>query len=304
MLAGDDLSDGYQANSRSADIQNFFNLRLNFNIGNKEKRTEPLYWVNPLDAPMNDIAELKQRPKFDLTDTDGDGVIDMIDQEPESMAGCPVDTRGITLDSDGDGIVDCKDEEPYSPPGYTVNDQGVANVTTPYLTESEVRAIVNERPLPKTEWFLPMVHFDLDKYYIKPQYYGALANVSQVLKAHPNLSLVVTGYHDNRGSADYNNVLAYNRAEAVVNALVEKMGVSRDRLYIQYSDEQLIDGLPSNYGTSYTEERAQYMNRRVEFAIADGNASNASRPEGEAGSNTPGSARDGDKFSGNRNSGY
>ncbi len=66
------------------------------------------------------LLNLKQRPKFDLTDSDGDGVIDMTDQEINTAAGCPVDTRGITLDSDGDGVVDCKDEEPYSPPGYEV----------------------------------------------------------------------------------------------------------------------------------------------------------------------------------------
>ena len=263
-----------------------------------------MYWVNPLDAPLNDVAELKQRPKFDLTDSDGDGVIDMIDQEPDTPAGCPVDTRGIILDSDGDGVPDCKDQEPYSPPGYTVDENGVANVTTPYLTESEIRAIVNERPIPKTEWFLPMVHFDLDKYYIKPEFYGALANVAQVLNSHPNINLVVTGYSDNRGDADYNAVLAYNRAEAVVNALTNNFGVGANRLVLKYSDQQLIDGLPSNHSTTYEQERGQYMNRRVEFSVAQGGESSDARPEGEAGSDTPGSSREGAKYSGNRNSGY
>jgi hypothetical protein len=42
----------------------------------------------------------------------------MTDQELNTMAGCPVDTRGVTLDSDGDSIPDCKDQEPYSPPGF------------------------------------------------------------------------------------------------------------------------------------------------------------------------------------------
>ncbi len=227
----------------------------------------------------------------------------MIDQEKDSPAGCPVDTRGILLDSDGDGVPDCKDQEPFSPPGYTYSSDGVANVPAP-ITESDVRRIVNERPLPKTDWFLPMVHFDLDKYYIKPEFYGQLASVAQVLKAHPDMKLVVTGYSDNRGKPEYNAVLAYNRAEAVVNALTGRMGIARDRLIIQYSDQALIPGLPDNHNTSYEEEQGQYMNRRVEFAIAQGNESEASRPEGEAGSDTPGSSRPGAKYSGNRNSGY
>ena len=44
--------------------------------------------------------------------------IDMLDQEVNTPAGAPVDTRGIALDSDGDNIADYKDKEPYSPPGY------------------------------------------------------------------------------------------------------------------------------------------------------------------------------------------
>jgi len=304
IVTGDDLLDGYQANSRSADLVNNFNLRIGFNLGNKEKSVEPLYWVNPLDAIVNDIAELKQRPKFDLTDSDGDGVIDMIDQERETPAGCPVDTRGIILDSDGDGVPDCKDEEPFSPPGYTVNDKGVANVTTPYLTESEIRTIVNERPLPKTDWFLPMIHFDLDKYYVKPMYYGQLHNIATVAKAHPNLKFVARGYSDNRGTDEYNAVLAYNRAEAAVAYVVEQYGVSRDRFVLQYGGDDMVKGLPDNYSTTEEQEKGQYMNRRVEFSVAGDGASEMSRPEGEAGSDTPGSSKSGAKYSGNRSSGY
>jgi OOP family OmpA-OmpF porin len=110
------------------DISHYTNVRLGINLGNFDKVTEPLYWLNPLDAQMNDIAALKQRPVFDLTDTDQDGVIDMLDQEMETVAGAPVDTRGVALDSDGDGIADHKDKEPYSPPGYVVSKEGVADV--------------------------------------------------------------------------------------------------------------------------------------------------------------------------------
>lgn len=63
------------------DVMNYSSVRLNFNIGNKEKLSEPLYWVNPMDAIMNDISELKKRSVLDFTDEDDDGVIDLIDQE-------------------------------------------------------------------------------------------------------------------------------------------------------------------------------------------------------------------------------
>jgi OOP family OmpA-OmpF porin len=163
LLSDNDLLDGFEkqnatSTTSSNDIPHYTSLRLGINLGSKEKRIEPLYWVNPLDGSFNDIAELKQRPKFDLTDSDGDGVIDMIDQEINTAAGCPVDTRGMTLDSDGDGVVDCKDEEPYSPPGYEVSREGVAQVPNDFMTEDNVIALVNQRAAAmesNLNWFLP-----------------------------------------------------------------------------------------------------------------------------------------------------
>jgi hypothetical protein len=198
LLTDSDLYDGFEdrnatSETTSNDIPQYTSLRLGINLGNFEKRVEPLYWVNPLDGAFNDVAELKQRPKFDLTDSDGDGVIDMTDQEVNTPAGCPVDTRGVTLDSDGDGVVDCKDQEPYSPPGYTVDTKGVAQIPKDYLTEEETVDLINQRAAAmesNLNWFLPMIHFDLDKYYIKPEFYGALHNVAAVMKSHPDLKVV------------------------------------------------------------------------------------------------------------------
>ena len=120
VIASDnDYLDGIQFRTaldqtNNVDISHYTNVRLGINLGNFNKVTEPLYWLNPLDAGMNDIADLKQRPVLDLTDTDADGIIDMLDQEVNTPAGAPVDTRGIALDSDGDNIADYKDKEPYS----------------------------------------------------------------------------------------------------------------------------------------------------------------------------------------------
>lgn len=312
MLSDNDLLDGFVLRSASdesnnLDIPHYTSIRLGINLGDEEKRTEPLYWVNPLDAPYSDIAELKQRPKFDLTDSDGDGVIDMIDQEKDTPAGCPVDTRGVTLDSDGDGVEDCKDKEPYSPPGYTVDADGVAQVDDPYLTEDEIVQLIESRPQPKAEWFLPMIHFDLDKYYIRPQFFGQLHNVATVMKTHPNLKIVVEGYADNRNPDDYNNVLSYKRANAVIEYLTTNYDIPRERLILNYGgeDELLVEGLPDNHSTSREEEIKHYMNRRVEFRVAGEGDTDMEKPEGpDAGAATPNSSRPGPKYSGNRNSGY
>jgi len=63
------------------------------------------------------------------TDTDGDGVLDMWDECPDTPRGTQVTSRGCELtkidrDSDGDRVVDSVDECPNTPPAAPVNPQG------------------------------------------------------------------------------------------------------------------------------------------------------------------------------------
>jgi len=315
LLTDSDLYDGFEdrnstSETTSGDIPQYTSVRLGVNLGSFEKRVEPLYWVNPLDGAFNDVADLKQRPKFDLTDSDGDGVIDMTDQEIATPAGCPVDTRGVSLDSDGDGVVDCKDQERYSPPGYEVDQRGVAQIPEKYLTEDAAVDLINRRTAAmdaNLNWFLPMIHFDLDKYYIKPEFYGSLHNVVAVMKSHPDLKIVVTGFADNRNPSDYNNVLSYNRANEAINYLVNNYNLPRSRFILNcYGEDQPIAKDVKDSGDlSARDEYKQYINRRVEFRVATTADTEMSRPAGpEAGENTPGSSKPGSKYSGNYNSGY
>ncbi len=292
-----DFMDGYNNPGASQttyrDILQFTNIRLNFNIGAANK-TEPLYWLNPLDGILDDIAELKARPVLDLTDTDGDGVIDMLDQEKSSPKGARVDTRGVTLDSDGDGVADYMDKEPYSPPGYTVNGEGVAS-TPKYTTETQVQSMIDkalkdyaltEKKGAIADWFLPMVHFDNNRYDVKYAEYGKLANVAQVMKANADIKVVVAGHTDGTASETYNNVLSYNRARAAIEHLVNKYGISRDRLILNWGGE--ANNLVPVKGSSF-------MNRRVEFKVAT-TETEMGRPEG------PDAGRG--KFEGSKDSGY
>lgn len=56
-----------------------------------------------------------------------------------------------------------------------------------------------------------------------------LANIVEILKAFPALTLKVGGYTDNDGSADANKKISQQRAEAVVAALIEA-GIAKERL--------------------------------------------------------------------------
>ena len=313
MLADNDYLDGIKFRTsldqtNNADIPHYTNLRIAINLGNFDKVTEPLYWVNPLGATFNDIAELKQRPVLDLTDEDGDGIIDMLDQELDTPPGCPVDTRGVTLDSDNDGYADCKDQEPYSPPGFDVDDKGIALVPAG-ITEDDVNAIVDNKAkaIMTTvnavksgcgEWFLPMIHYDLDKYSIKPEFYGHLHHVANVLKMCPEICVTAVGHTDVRNGNDYNRVLSYNRSKAAIDYLVSNYGIDRSRIKLMYGGEETP--LIGTGGSS-----SHYMNRRVEFRVCQAGDYDMGRPEGpNAGTGGRSSGSTGSTYSGNKNSGY
>lgn len=314
ITSDNDLLDGFVYRSvvdqsNNNDLSHYTNVRLGINLGDFGKKTEPLYWLNPLDGLLNDVADLKQRPVLDLTDTDGDGVIDMIDQEKNSPSGSLVDTKGVALDSDHDGVPDHLDKEPFSPPGFNVDGAGIANMEKEkILTEDDVVNLINSRiGNIKTDWFLPMIHFDLDKYYIKPEFYGQLHHVATVMKSHPELKIVASGHTDVRQATDYNKVLAYKRADAAINYLVGKYGIPRERFLLQFGGEELpmVANLPDNHNITKQIEMDQYINRRVEFRVAASSDINMEKPAGpDAGKNTPGSSRSGTKYSGNVNSGY
>jgi len=285
-----DLYDGldYRSDGASSslfrDVAHMTNLVINFNIGNTSKHSEPLYWINPLENVMNDVADLKKGQEEIVQDTDGDGVIDAIDQEPNTPPDVPVDTKGRVLDSDGDGVADYQDREPFFAPRpcERVDAEGVVvNPITPQggggVTEDRVRELIAEElqnyqlrddqggspgsPAgggAVAEWFLPMIHFGIDKSTIKYSDYGTLASIARMMKGNPNLRLVITGYADATAQESYNNVLSYNRAKAVVEHLVNNHGVGRGRLLIEWKGETEL----------LVPNASSYMNRRVEFRVA------------------------------------
>ncbi len=294
-------------NRQDGDIFSYTSLRLNFNLGNKEKRSEPLYWVNPMDMMMQDITELKNRPMFDLADTDGDGVIDLLDQDNTTAKGVQVDTRGLPLDSDGDGIPNHEDATPY----YIPNNDA-QKYSEPIATQSDVERIVDERireydraggifqpgtegkggsntndnniNYPKasypnagrinnsprlTNWFLPLIHFDIDSYKVRYADYSSMASIAKMMMSDPGLRIVVTGFTDRTASKNYNNELSYKRAKSAVDYLVKVHRIKRNRLILQYNgeDSPLVPSTGSNL-----------MNRRVEFRAATGNEVDMPRP--------------------------
>lgn len=273
-LVSSDLIDGRRFRtqvdlSNAADVPFYIPVRLNIFLGDVKKKSIPLWWVNPLDGPMDILGTVPGKLDRDelLVDKDNDGVPDMLDKELDSPAGAQVDTRGVTLDSDKDGLPNHLDEEPYSPVGYKIDPKtGISEKPKmpKTMTKEEVLAIGEEAGWGTgdiSDWFLPMIHFDNDRYSIKPQAHSALNEVAEVMKRYPSIIVVVEGHASSDASTKYNTLLSYKRANAAVNMLVENYDISRSRLILRYNGESapLIKNNTTNY-----------MNRRVEFRVANG----------------------------------
>jgi peptidoglycan-associated lipoprotein len=73
--------------------------------------------------------------------------------------------------------------------------------------------------------------FDYDSYKIRPDAQAAIEHAARYLNDHPSIRVLIGGYSDERGSAEYNLALGENRANAARNALIAA-GVAAERLQI------------------------------------------------------------------------
>ncbi|MBS1624380.1 MAG: OmpA family protein [Bacteroidetes bacterium] len=273
-------------------------LHVRIHLG--KNRVEPLYWLNPMDYAYKKISDANPDKIANdiLKDTDEDGVPDKLDKEPNTKKGCPVDVKGVVLDSDKDGIPDCDDKEPFSAPGYPIDANGVAQIPPSPCCDNDTTGLYGDNGLAggagskggrrnrgafdcsKVE--MPGVYFDEDKYNIDPAYQSALHQVAEKLQMCPDVKMIVTGVDESSNNQKYNEQLAYNRSTSVVDYLVEKYGISRDRFIVKYQG-----GKKSNVAKTPAERKAS---RRVEFGYAadgekgDGNPP-APHPGLKAGSN-------------------
>jgi len=102
------------------------------------------------------------------------------------------------------------------------------------------------------------IYFDLDSYTIKPESEPTIKTIAEMLKANSSLKVYVIGHTDMTGKLEYNMELSGERAEAVVNALVDRYGIAADRLKAKGV------GPLSPVSTNKTEE-GRKLNRRVEL---------------------------------------
>jgi peptidoglycan-associated lipoprotein len=83
------------------------------------------------------------------------------------------------------------------------------------------------------------VHFDFDKYEIRPDGARALDKSAAWLKTHAK-QILIEGHCDPRGTSEYNVVLGERRAKATANYLVSRGVDSRRITVVSYGEDKPV----------------------------------------------------------------
>jgi OmpA-OmpF porin, OOP family len=103
------------------------------------------------------------------------------------------------------------------------------------------------------------INFDVDKANIKPEFQPILDEAASTLKSKPDVKVVITGYTDNTGAADYNMGLSERRAKSVMEYFVSK-GIAASRM------QAVGRGLNDPVADNNTKD-GRALNRRVELKV-------------------------------------
>ncbi|MBB4802875.1 OOP family OmpA-OmpF porin [Flavobacterium nitrogenifigens] len=210
---------------------------LTFYLGKQTKHAD---WVGEEDR----IGELEKRVDLietGLIDSDKDGVADLYDLEPNSIAGVAVNTKGQSIDTNQNGVPD--ELESYLDKTYEKKGAGTN-------TNNTVEELINGGYV--------NVYFDFNS--SKPTN-ASLSGVDflvKYLKNNPGKSADIIGYADEIGNTNYNTELSRKRAEAVKKVAVNA-GIDASRLNVIANGEDT--------SVNKNSKEARQIVRRVTFQV-------------------------------------
>ncbi|KVV14766.1 OmpA family protein [Flavobacterium sp. TAB 87] len=208
---------------------------LTFYLGKNEKHAD---WF--IEDKTSELEYRVGLIETGLVDSDKDGVADLYDLEPNTIAGVAVNTKGQAIDTNQNGVPD--ELESYLEATYGQKGSVATNGTVEQLIND---GYVN-------------VYFDFNS--SKPTN-ASLSGVDflvKYMKNNPSKSADIIGYSDEIGNSDYNQQLSLRRAEAVKN-VVTSAGIDASRLNV------IANGEDSSVNKNSAE--ARQIVRRVTFKV-------------------------------------
>lgn len=230
--------DGMSQTTAKAFNGSIFNasLGLTFYLGKNKRHADWIGEADRFDALENRVSLIETA----LIDSDKDGVADLYDLEPNSIAGVAVNTKGQSIDNNKNGVPD--EMESYLDGRYAQKNSNLTNSTVEELING---GYVN-------------VYFDFNS--AKPTN-ASLSGVDflvKYLKNNPSKRADIIGYADEVGNTSYNQQLSQKRAEAVKN-IVTNAGIDASRLTVKGNGEDT--------SVNKNSAEARQIVRRVTFKV-------------------------------------
>jgi OOP family OmpA-OmpF porin len=204
-------------------------LGIDFAFGKKGQKQlafdNPAYKLKDiLQTQITKVQTEVDSLKLGIIDSDGDGVPDIFDKEPNTPKGCPVDSHGVSRDTDGDGVPDCKDKELITPTiCQPVDADGVGKCPDPECCKNMVMADTNKCRLLN----LPSISFKGNNGGLNADAKTMLATVASQLRNNAECSITVTGYPS---ASKASQAMCSKRGAAIKAYLTEKEGISANRV--------------------------------------------------------------------------
>jgi len=189
--------------------------------------------------PQLVVPHHRKIPVAALQDSDGDGVPDQLDLEPNTPHGAEVDTHGRALDTDGDGVPDYRDKEKLTPQScFPVDSNGVGK-----CPELGVKQESND----DSDWVIcchvPLCNMNTVGLEFEQGSFALDKNAKTILQIDaiqllnkPWCLVNVIGFCNK--NADYEEkLISWKRVDATIRYLVEKAGASENSLVFIYGQE-------------------------------------------------------------------
>ncbi len=211
-----------------------------FTVGYKfigQKRKNHVDWVNPINNMYEDLSKKSSQSQEEMKkDSDGDGIPDYLDNEPNTKKGYKVDVKGVALDSDVDGIPDSEDPDPY---GFNqMLSVYYPAVSTKNSTSVDVLGFNDSIPeadfvtLSGDGYGLPVITFPPNKYDIHVEQYPLLHQIARIMTVDTSVMLAIIGHADNNKPDLTQLTIAEKRALAVKRRLTKIYEIESKRILV------------------------------------------------------------------------
>lgn len=204
-------------------------------------------------------------------DSDKDGIADLDDKCPNTIAGYKVDANGCPMDNDKDGIINEEDACPELVGNIAM--KGCPDTDGDGVADNEDRCptvkgnVVNKgcpeiavADVKKITQIASKIFFETNSDVLKVASLAQLDELAVILKKYEAANLIIEGHADSQGEDAFNLALSQKRTESVKTYLMGK-GIMESRLTgIGYGETKPIADNNTSLGRA--------KNRRVELKTA------------------------------------